>query len=204
MIQTMKIASPVGEILLAAEDEKLTGLWIKGQTPDLDPLKEEIREEETPVLLQTAAWLERYFCGEQPGIQEIALAPSGTKFRQEVWKILCTIPYGKTMSYGEIARRIEETHENLSKTEEMPGFSEKTEGMSENLLKAEKTSGFPKMSAQAVGGAVGRNPISIIIPCHRVIGSDGSLTGYAGGLHLKEMLLIHEGIKIKDGHCLVN
>ena len=98
------------------------------------------------------------------GITELQLAPQGSMFREEVWRILCEIPYGEVLTYGEIAKMIA------------------------------KKRGIERMSAQAIGGAVGHNPISIIIPCHRVIGSDGSLTGYAGGIELKKKLLEHEGI----------
>ena len=109
-------------------------------------------------------WLDRYFAGENPQISELPLAPSGSDFRQMVWKILCDIPSGQTTTYGEIAKKI-----------------------------AART-GRSTMSAQAVGGAVGHNPISIIIPCHRVVGTNGSLTGYAGGIDKKIALLELEGV----------
>ena len=108
-------------------------------------------------------WLDRYFAGKKPDIAELALAPIGGEFRQSVWKILCEIPYGEVASYGSIAKKM-----------------------------AAKT-GRESMSGQAVGGAVGHNPISIIIPCHRVVGSNGSLTGYSGGLRIKAKLLELEG-----------
>lgn len=120
---------------------------------------------ETPVLKQANAWLDRYFAGQQPSPAELPLAPKGTAFQHEVWQILLHIPYGQTLSYAAIAR----------------------------LLSQHR--GICRMSAQAVGGAVGHNPISILIPCHRVLGSNGSLTGYAGGLARKQWLLNHEGIK---------
>ena len=116
-----------------------------------------------PVFNRTRAWLDLYFRGENPPIEKIPLAPEGTAFQQKVWKILLRIPYGETRTYGDIAR-------------EMAA-----------LL------GKEKMSAQAVGQAVGRNPISILIPCHRVVGAMGQLTGYAGGLEKKTWLLRHEG-----------
>ena len=100
--------------------------------------------------------------GRKPEISELSLAPIGNNFRQQVWQILCKIPYGKTVTYGEIARIIA------------------------------KENGKEKMSAQAVGNAIGHNPISIIIPCHRVVGANGSLTGYAGGIETKIKLLKHE------------
>ena len=111
-----------------------------------------------PVFDETRRWLDLYFSGEKPDFTP-SLAPQGTPFQQRVWEILLAIPYGKTMSYGDVARR----------------FSS-------------------KMSAQAIGGAVGHNPIGIIIPCHRVIGADGSLTGYGGGLDRKRWLLELEGL----------
>ena len=109
------------------------------------------------------SWLDRYFAGRKPDISELSLAPAGSEFRQEVWRILCEIPYGEVVTYGSIAKRM-----------------------------AEKM-GRETMSSQAVGGAVSHNPISIIIPCHRVAGADGSLTGYAGGIQTKVKLLELEG-----------
>ena len=116
------------------------------------------------MLAQTRDWLDRYFAGQKPSPTELALAPEGSDFRRAVWDILCEIPYGQTRSYRDISREL-----------------------------AVKL-GREHMSAQAVGGAVGHNPIGIIIPCHRVLGSDGSLTGYAGGLEKKRWLLRHEGL----------
>ena len=122
---------------------------------------------DTKVLGQTKEWLDRYFAGKKPGIGELTLAPAGSDFRKAVWKILCEIPYGEVTTYGEISRKIADRR------------------------------GIERMSAQAVGGAVGHNPISIIIPCHRVVGSDGSLTGYAGGLKKKISLLTLEGVDME-------
>ncbi len=114
---------------------------------------------ETPVLRQTENWLDRYFAGEQPESDELPLAPKGSEFQQQVWALMRQIPYGRTVCYAELSRQIA------------------------------RLRGLEHMSAQAVGGAVGHNPISIIQPCHRVLGSDGSLTGYAGGLKRKAWLL---------------
>lgn len=158
--------SPFGEITMASDGKSLTGLWFEQQKYFGSTLQEQAMEEKLPVFEQTTAWLEQYFHGERPEITKLPLAPKGSEFRMEVWKLLCQIPYGEVTTYGEIAKKM-----------------------------AEKR-GLKRMSAQAVGGAVGHNPISIIIPCHRVIGSDGSLTGYAGGLELKRKLLEHEGVRI--------
>ena len=161
MINTKHYTSPIGDILLASKNEKLIGAWFEGQRYYLSDFKD-IAEKEDKILSRTINWLDRYFNGDKPSVNELDLAPEGTDFRCEVWKMLCEIPYGKTTTYKEIADRI-----------------------------AEKR-GVEKMAAQAVGGAVGHNPIAIIIPCHRVVGSDGSLTGYAGGLDKKIFLLKHE------------
>lgn len=118
---------------------------------------------EHPILDRAAAWLDRYFAGEAPSPDELPLAPQGSAFRKLIWKLLLDIPYGQTSTYGALARD------------------------------AARLLGRPRMSAQAVGGAVGANPIAIVIPCHRVIGADGSLVGYAGGLHYKQRLLSLEG-----------
>jgi methylated-DNA-[protein]-cysteine S-methyltransferase len=156
--------SPVGEIMLAGSGENLIGLWIKGQKYYGDGLPETVTEmADTPVFIKTKDWLDRYFAGMKPSVSDLSLAPFGSAFRQEVWRILRTIPYGEVFTYGGIAK-----------------------------MAAEKT-GRMRMSAQAVGGAVGHNPISIIIPCHRVVGATGNLTGYAGGIGTKIRLLELEG-----------
>ena len=151
-------ASPLGPILLAADETGLIGLWFEGQKYFPSFLGVDYQEKETPVLTETARWLDVYFSGKDPDILP-PLHPQGSPFRQAVWNILLTIPRGQTMTYGEIARRL---------------------GVH---------------SAQAVGGAVGHNPISILSPCHRVVGSDGSLTGYAGGFDRKTRLLQLEGAR---------
>ena len=160
MIYTALYASPLGGITLASDGMALTGLYFDGETgcPPCDAA----HKKELPVFGEAVKWLDLYFSETEPDFMP-PLAPVGTTFQQAVWKILKTIPYGETTTYGAIAKQLE------------------------------KTTGR-RMSAQAVGGAVGRNPISILIPCHRVIGANGSLTGYAGGLDKKEYLLELEGV----------
>jgi methylated-DNA-[protein]-cysteine S-methyltransferase len=156
--------SPVGALTLASDGESLTGLWIEGQKyyGDTLPTAAEKRDD-IPVFDETKNWLSRYFEGKKPAISELPLSPVGGEFRQSVWNILRSIPYGEVTTYGAIAEKVA------------------------------AGSGKSTMSAQAVGGAVGHNPISIIIPCHRVVGSNGSLTGYAGGISTKIKLLELEG-----------
>lgn len=163
MIYRTDYESPLGRVTLASDGESIVGLWLEGQKYFGDTVNGKMhREDRLAIFAKTRDWLDRYFRGEKPAIAEILLAPAGNRFRQEVWKILCDIPYGEVMTYGAIARMI-----------------------------AERL-GREKMSAQAVGGAVGHNPVSIIIPCHRVVGANGSLTGYAGGIRTKIRLLEHE------------
>lgn len=155
---TSVYSSELGDILLAADEIGLTGLWFFGQSYFADTLPTEQIAQETPILTQAREWLDEYFSGKEPDFTP-KLHPIGSPFRQAVWKLLLQIPYGQTTTYGEIARQLE------------------------------KLQNRPHMSAQAVGGAVGHNGISIIIPCHRVVGTKGSLTGYAGGLDKKMALL---------------
>ena len=157
--------SPLGKITLASDGYALVGLWFDGQKHFDSTLGYGYEEKPLPVFDWTAAWLDIYFDGRIPDFTP-NIVLNGTDFRREVWDILPTIPYGKTMTYGEIAGKI-----------------------------AQKR-GAASISAQAVGGAVGRNPISIIIPCHRVIGAKGSLAGYAGGIERKAALLRLEGIAL--------
>ena len=200
--------SPVGRYVLASDGENITGVWQEGQKYYMQGMPRDIIEkDDMPIFDAAKGWLDRYFAGQKPDLYELPLAPQGrlrwqarcekpalyelslekpalhelslaradvhisknscskpamyelplapqgSEFRQKVWNALCEIPYGETMTYGDIGRKI------------------------------------GCMSGQAVGGAVGHNPISIIIPCHRVIGSNGSLTGYAGGLETKRKLL---------------
>ncbi len=163
-----RVATPLGDMIMTSHGKALYGLWFQGER--YEPGEQELdgarREPDLPVFQETRRWLDLYFQGKDPGFTP-PLELSGSVFRQQVGRIMLTIPYGKTMTYGAIAR-------------EMAG----------------KT-GKKQMSAQAVGGAVGHNPISLIIPCHRVVGSSGSLTGYGGGMPRKVWLLEHEGIDLK-------
>ncbi|MBO5069313.1 MAG: methylated-DNA--[protein]-cysteine S-methyltransferase [Roseburia sp.] len=161
MDYTHHYESPLGGITLASDGEALTGLWFDGQKYFCDTLSEKHEQKDLPVFEQADQWLDIYFSGKAPAFTP-PLCMKTTPFRKAVWEIMLTIPFGQTMTYGEIANRIA------------------------------RQKGLPKMSAQAVGGAVGHNSISLIIPCHRVVGTNGSLTGYAGGISIKEKLLILE------------
>ena len=159
--------SPLGKITTASDGVSLIGLWFDGQKYFADTLSSDREEKPLPIFEETDRWLNIYFAGREPDFTP-KLAMNTTPFRKAVWEILLTIPYGQTMTYGEIASRIAEQK------------------------------GIAKMSAQAVGGAVGHNSISLIIPCHRVVGSNGSLTGYAGGIDKKLKLLEMEGADINN------
>ncbi len=160
-----KYESPLGEIVMAANEEGLVGLWFDGQKYLGGRIGERKEwREDLEIFEETRSWLDAYFRGEVPDFTP-RIVMRGSEFRKAVWKVLLEIPYGHTMTYGEIGRRI---------------ASER---------------GLQSMSAQAIGGAVGHNPISIIVPCHRVIGADGALTGYAGGIERKKGLLRMEGHK---------
>ncbi len=157
--------SPLGKLTLASDGDHLIGLWLPEQKYFGATLRNpSVEREDLPVFRAAEFWLEQYFSGARPNPTLLPLAPRGTDFQRAVWRVLSEIPYGKVVTYGGIAQKM-----------------------------AEKT-GRLSVSPRAVGGAVGRNPISIIIPCHRVIGSDGRLTGYAGGLEQKRFLLENEGL----------
>lgn len=149
--------SPLGGILLAADEVGLVGLWFDGQKYFANALPAETVQESTPILAEAARWLDLYFAGRVPDFTP-PLHPAGSAFRKAVWNILLTIPYGQAVTYGDIAKQL-----------------------------AVQQGG--RVSAQAVGGAVGHNKVSLIIPCHRVVGTSGSLTGYAGGMDKKIKLL---------------
>ena len=153
--------SPLGKLLLAADQTGITGAWFENQKYYAHSLDAEHTEKVTPILEDTKRWLDLYFSGKEPDFMP-PLHPSGTPFQMDVWDILRQIPYGTTITYGAVAKEIA------------------------------RRRGIPRMSAQAAGGAVGRNPVSILIPCHRVVGSNGSLTGYAGGIDRQLKLLALE------------
>ena len=154
MLYTAFYKSPVGTIVMSSDGKSLTGLCIQ---KDLSIVENQDTSPNLRIFSETRDWLDIYFGGCEPGFTP-NLSLCGTGFRQSVWQQLLTIPYGHTVSYGEIARRL------------------------------------GCRSAQAIGGAVGHNPIAVIVPCHRVVGSDGSLIGYAYGLERKRFLLHLEGV----------
>jgi len=149
------VPSPLGVLRLTSDGEALTGLYLQSQDFGTAAM---IQQDGLPLFEAVRDWLDGYFVGA-PGEITFPLSPVGTPFQRRVWELLLTIPYGKTTTYGSLAKKL-----------------------------------GPKMSAQAVGQAVGKNPIAIIIPCHRVLGAKGQLSGYAGGLENKQRLLDHEGI----------
>ena len=149
--------SPLGTILILAENSFLTGIYLSSQNRSLPP--DAAQNNTSPVITKCILWLDDYFAGKAPDPSLLPIHPSGTAFQQKVWQMLLQIPYGKTVTYGQLAKQ------------------------------------FPEpMSAQAIGQAVGKNPLSIIIPCHRVMGTNNRLTGYAGGIENKIALLKHEGL----------
>lgn len=162
MLYKTNHTSFLGELTIVSNGESLMGLFISGQKYFLNTISNPlIKKDDLDIFLKTKQWLDEYFKGKAPPLNSLPLSPIGSEFRQKVWKILRQIPYGKTITYGEIAKEL---------------------------------SNGGKMSAQAVGNAVGHNPISIIIPCHRVLGKNGALTGYAGGIDKKIKLLKLEGV----------
>lgn len=186
MLYKTHYESPLGDLLLTADAQALTGVWFDGQKyyaqgqADLEPeagaaiCNAPCEEELAPLLAEAKRWLDLYFAGKEPDF-DLPLNPAGTDFQKSVWSILCTIPYGKTMTYGQIAAQIA----------------------------AER--GIARMSAQAVGGAVGHNPLSIIVPCHRVVGTNGQSdrirrrhrpqdqTAHAGGHRYERLFRAEKG-----------
>lgn len=161
----------LGRLTLASDGACLTGLWMEGQKYFGSGFADELEYcDDVPVFVQAREWLDRYFAGDRPGPTELPLNPQGTAFQRKVWGVLAQIPYGQLRTYADIAEQLA------------------------------REDGKQRGSARAVGTANGRNPISIIIPCHRVVGSNGSLTGYAGGIERKLWLLEHEGVDTSKLH----
>ena len=158
MIYKHEYSSPLGAITLASDGECIIGLWFNGQRHFGNILPRQTERRALPIFCEAERWLYTYFSGKEPDFLP-PLRYDSTPFRKAVCDIMLTVPYGKTMTYGEIAAEIA------------------------------RRKGIEKMSAQAVGGAVGHNPISLMIPCHRVVGTSGSLTGYGGGIERKVKLL---------------
>ena len=167
MVYTTEYASPLGPITLACDEDAIIDLWFNGQRYFGNILPEQTEQKEQPLFADAKRWLDVYFSGRAPDFLP-PLRYDSTPFRKCICDIMLTIPYGQTMTYGEIAAQ------------------------------AARRQGMERMSAQAVGGAVGHNPISILIPCHRVVGADGSLTGYAGGVEKKRFLLALEGVDMTN------
>lgn len=154
----------IGKLTLGADEKGLTGSWFNNDRYYLTGINEPLeRADDLPVFHQAFEWLDRYFAGKKPAPAELPLAPRGTAFQQHVWHALANIPYGKVVTYGDVAAEV-------------------------SLAQGKRT------SARAVGGAVGRNPLCVIVPCHRVVGASGSLTGFGGGIPSKVALLEHEGV----------
>ena len=151
--------SPIGQILLTADEQGLTDLMLQGEPWTLAA---DHSEKATPAIMESVRWLDIYFSGNIPDFTP-PLHLTGSPFQMEVWKLLLKIPYGSITTYGYLAKQIAQQR------------------------------GISRMSAQAVGGAVGSNPVSIIVPCHRVVGTNGNLTGFASGLDNKIALLKQEG-----------
>ena len=166
MQYTAAYQSSVGDVLLAADETGLTGLCFEGEKFYALSLDPEHEERETPIFAITRRWLDIYFSGHEPDFMS-PVHMIGSEFRRCVWELLLQIPYGTTVTYGDLARQVA------------------------------RRRGLRRMSAQAVGGAVGHNEISIIVPCHRVVGTNGSLTGYAGGVDKKRRLLELEGVDME-------
>lgn len=157
-------SSPIGILSLVADDHYLYGIWVQEQKHFERGIGDETIEEVVshPILDPVIACLDAYFTGKPQDLSDFPLAPIGTDFEKRVWVYLQSIPYGQTVTYGQIAQDLQVD------------------------------------SAQAIGGAVGRNPWSILVPCHRVLGAGKRLTGYAAGVEKKAWLVEHEGADFKD------
>ena len=161
--------SPLGNIIICCDEcgKNIVGVWFENQKHFADNIEGKIIENHSlKIFMKVKLWLDKYFVGKKPNKKEFSIKFIGTVFQKSVWKILCKIPYGKVITYGDIAQKIA------------------------------KQQGIQKMSAQAVGSAVGHNPISIIVPCHRLIGKNNKLAGYAAGIDKKKKLLQLEGVNM--------
>lgn len=164
-----KYGSPIGVLTILSDGNNITGLGIKNVPYSKDAKTIEVDAQDIPVFIEIREWMDAYFCGRKPDCMPL-IKTEGTGFQQAVWQLLLQIPYGKVVTYGEIAAQIA------------------------------RQSGKKRMSAQAVGGAVGKNPVSILVPCHRVVGAGGNLTGYGSGLDIKVYLLELEGLDMTGFH----
>lgn len=179
-IQHYRTPQGFDDLVMCSDGEALTGLWFEGSRDEDEHLLGFVGSAETippAVFTDVRHWLDIYFSGRQPDFIPTYRMDGLTPFRKMVSDIMCEIPFGQTVTYGGIAKRIAELRQSMSLQQ-------------------------PKMSAQAVGGAVGWNPICIIAPCHRVVGANGNLTGYGGGMHNKIALLKHEGFDLSHFFCV--
>lgn len=185
ILTTTYCHTALGELTIASDGEAVVGLWMEGQKYFGSGLPQPFeRCDDLPVFDQARRWLDCYFAGGRPDPLELPLAPRGTAFQRRVWGILARIPYGSLRTYADIADQIAREDAELS------------DGAFPDEPEPSHTGAARRGSARAVGTANGRNPISIILPCHRVVGSNGSLTGYAGGVERKLWLLRHEGVDV--------
>lgn len=168
MIHISYYQSPLGRITLASNNNVLIGLWFDKQKYYMKTITEEWIVTEDEMLIKTKKWLDDYFLGKNPSADNLKWNLIGTNFQVMVWMLLINIPYGKVITYKDLANRIA------------------------------KKLNVSCMSAQAIGSAVSKNPIAIIIPCHRVVGQKNNLVGYAGGLIKKEKLLEMESTTIDN------
>ncbi len=166
-MQICRYESPIGTIVLTGSKMNLRGLWFEEQVPTVEDTNDSSINTDEPVFDVTIEWLDDYFGDKRPPIPpNIRLSPEGSEFQTTVWNILLRIPYGNVSTYGAVADAV------VRETD------------------------MERMSCRAVGGALARNPISLMVPCHRVIGHDGRMTGYSGGIEKKKYLLEHEGVNI--------
>lgn len=164
MLKKYIMDSPIGALAIVADETHLKEVHMENQIHEADHIETGLNA----VILETQAFFEAYFKGENPSFNRELIDWEGTEFQTQIWELLLDIPYGQTRTYKELAQAVA------------------------------KRRNLKQMSAQAVGGAVGSNPISVIVPCHRVVGSNNHLTGFGGGLDRKIKLLQHEGNQIKE------